>query len=128
MKFDDTPLDDTPVNKKCHECGNLCSDRYWDGDYSCLKCMVKNHPPHFTLESLDGSQSYLAELFSAKKDLEDGKIYDLAELGFDDWLVTCKSQHKPPQKKLRAVLNRYWQEKAEKIAEIEADKILRGKL
>lgn len=56
----------------------------------------------FYLESLDGSQSYRADLFSAKTDLEDGKIYTLDECGFGDWLRTAGNQYKPPQKKLKA--------------------------
>lgn len=55
----------------------------------------------FYLESQDGSQSYLAGLFSDKSDLIDGRLYTLEELGFSDWLRTT-SQHKPPQKKLVA--------------------------
>jgi hypothetical protein len=55
----------------------------------------------FYLESDDGKQSYLAELFCKKVGLEDGKLYTLEELGFVDWLKTS-NQHKPPQKKLRA--------------------------
>jgi len=56
----------------------------------------------FYLESLDGSQSYLASMFSRKSDLDDGRIYDLDELDFTDWLKTAGGQHKAPQKKLRA--------------------------
>lgn len=56
------------------------------------------------LESLDDKQSYRADLFCSKKDLVDGKIYSLEELGFDDWLRTAGNQHKPPQKKLIARL------------------------
>lgn len=58
---------------------------------------------HFYLESLDGSQSYRADLFASKRDLEHGHIYSPQELGFSDWLRTSGSQHKPPQKKLRAI-------------------------
>lgn len=54
------------------------------------------------LESLDGSQSYLAEIFFKKRDLVNGKVYSLEELGFLDWLCTAGSQHKSPQKKLKA--------------------------
>lgn len=56
----------------------------------------------FYLESLDGSQSYLADLFSSRRDLVDGNIYPLEELGFSDWLRTG-SHHRPPQRKLKAV-------------------------
>lgn len=57
---------------------------------------------HFYLESLDGTQSYRADLFCTRTDLEDGKIYTLEELGFNDWLKT-HNQHKKPQSKLKAV-------------------------
>lgn len=56
----------------------------------------------FYLESQDGSQSYDAAVFCQKRDLIDGQLYSPEELGFNDWLVTS-SQHRPPQKKLRAV-------------------------
>ena len=56
----------------------------------------------FYLESQDGTQSYRADLFATKKDLEDGKLYPLEELGFADWLRTAGKQRKPPQKKLMA--------------------------
>lgn len=56
----------------------------------------------FYLESVDGSQSYKADMFCGKKDLVDGQIYTLDELGFLDWLRTAGNQHKPPQKKLKA--------------------------
>jgi hypothetical protein len=58
------------------------------------------------LESLDNTQSYLADLFVSKdifEKLEDGKIYNTNELKFDDWLITAGKQHKSPQKKLKAV-------------------------
>jgi len=57
----------------------------------------------FYLESQDGSQSFAASLFCKKKDLVDGEMYSLEELGFSDWLRTAGSQHKPPPKKLKAV-------------------------
>ena len=56
----------------------------------------------FYLESQDGIQSYRADLFCSKKVLVDGELYSLEDLGFQDWLRTT-SQHKPPQKKLKAV-------------------------
>jgi hypothetical protein len=56
----------------------------------------------FYLESMDGSQSYKADFFCTKADLVDGQLYTLEELGFSDWLRTAGSQHKPPQKKLKA--------------------------
>lgn len=43
----------------------------------------------FYLESQDDKQSYRADMFSSKKDLEDGKLYSLEELEFDDWLKTA---------------------------------------
>jgi hypothetical protein len=54
------------------------------------------------LESLDGSQSYRADMFCGKRELIDGQIYSLEELVFSDWLKTAGTQHKPPQKKLKA--------------------------
>lgn len=56
----------------------------------------------FYLESLDGTQSYLASVFSSKVDLVDGQVYKLEELGFTDWLKTAGNQHKKPQNKLKA--------------------------
>lgn len=56
------------------------------------------------LESLDGMQSYMADMFCRiASSLVDGHIYALEELGFQDWLRTAGNQHKPPQKKLKAV-------------------------
>lgn len=55
----------------------------------------------FYLESQDGSQSYKADMFCSKKDLLNGLLYSLDDLGFQDWLRTY-SQHRPPQKKLLA--------------------------
>lgn len=64
------------------------------------------------LESLDGSQSYLADTFCNNHEkLENGKIYELrmltpsvycmeGEIGFYDWL---KTTGKAPVKKLKAV-------------------------
>lgn len=53
------------------------------------------------LESLDGSQSYLAEIFCDASKLEEGKTYDTKEIGFVDWLKTT-AHSKSPQKKLKA--------------------------
>ena len=55
------------------------------------------------LESLDGSQTYLADLYSRKCDLVDGQVYSPEQLGFVDWLKTAGAQHKPPQKTLKAI-------------------------
>ena len=55
------------------------------------------------LESMDGSQSYLADLFTERRDLVDCEVYSLEELGFNDWLRTAGNQHRPPHKKLKAV-------------------------
>lgn len=55
------------------------------------------------LESLDGHQSYRADLFCKDwKLLENGKIYNTEELGMYDWL-RASSLHKSPQKKLKAI-------------------------
>lgn len=56
----------------------------------------------FYLESQDGSQSYKADFFCTKKNLIDGQIYTLEELGFSCDIKTAGSKHKPPQKKLIA--------------------------
>jgi len=56
---------------------------------------------HFYLESQDGTQSYKADMFCNKKDLVNGQIYTLQELGFDDWLKTAD---KKPQNKLKAIV------------------------
>ncbi|TXG78398.1 hypothetical protein E6Q11_01120 [Candidatus Dojkabacteria bacterium] len=56
----------------------------------------------FYLESLDGNQSYRADLFTARRDLIHGEVYSIDDLEFQDWLRTS-SQHKSPPKKLRAV-------------------------
>ena len=56
----------------------------------------------FYLESQDATQSYRAYLFCSKKDLVDGELYSLEELGFQDWLRTAGNQYKPPQKKLKS--------------------------
>jgi hypothetical protein len=55
------------------------------------------------LESLDGNQIYKADVFCERRDLVDGQVYPLNELGFSDWLRTAGSQHKSPQKKLKAI-------------------------